>query len=141
MAEDTIKLEVVTPLALALSTRVSYVAAPSVEGEFGVLEQHRPLLAALQHGRVQYLEKGKTKEAAVSPGFAEVGSDQVMLLVEKWVAAEDIDIDEARDDLARAGQRLRELEGQGLSAEYEEARRQEKWASVRIDVATRHRHA
>lgn len=141
MSDDTIKLEVVTPLELALSTRVSYVAAPSVNGEFGVLEQHRPLLAALEHGRVQYVEKGKTKEAAVCPGFAEVGPDQVMLLVEKFVPAEEIDLAEARDAQAQAGLRLKELQGKELSVEYAKARRDERWAAVRVDVAERHRHA
>lgn len=139
MAEDEIKLEVVTPLQLAVATNVSEVSAPSVNGEFGVLPGHRPLLAALEHGAVKYIEDGRAKHAAVAPGFAEVGPDQVVLLVEHWERAEDIDVDDARDDFARAELRVKELLGQESTAEYEQARRDERWASVRLEVAKHQR--
>ena len=139
MADDTIKLEVVTPLEQAVSQMVSEVTAPSVQGEFGVLEGHRPLLAALEYGPVKYRAEGTLKEAAVGPGFAEAGPNQVVLLVEQWVPAERIDLDDARDELAQAELKLRELSGKELTSEYKEARRDEKWAAVRLDVAKRHR--
>ncbi len=135
MAEDSVKLEVVTPIEAAVSTTVSMVTAPSVQGEFGVLPGHRPLLAALDFGRVRYEAKGKTKEAAVGPGFAEVGPDQVTLLVEHWIPAEKLDIEEMRDELARAELKLKDLMGQETTAEYENAQRDEKWAAVRLEVA------
>ena len=137
MADDSIKLEVVTPLKLAVSTMVSEVSAPSVDGEFGVLPGHRPLLAALEHGPVKYLEGGTTKLAAVAPGFAEAGPDRVVLLVEHWVPGEDIDIDDVRDELARAELKVKELLGQESTADYENARRDERWAAVRLEVAER----
>jgi F-type H+-transporting ATPase subunit epsilon len=139
MAEHSIKLEVVTPLKEAVSTTVDSVTAPSVKGEFGVLPGHRPLLAALDFGRVLYEVSGQRHEAAVGPGFAEVGPDQVTLLVEHWVPAASIDADEMRDELARAEDRLKELMGQETTAEFKQAQREEKWASVRLEVATRHR--
>jgi len=135
MSDDKIELEVVTPLRLAVSTKVGEVSAPSVDGEFGVLEGHRPLLAALEHGPVTYTVDGKVKKAAVAPGFAEIGPDKVVLLVEDWVPAEDIDADDARDALAQAELKLKDLQGEELSAEYAAARREEKWASVRLDLA------
>jgi len=141
MSEDVIKLEVVTPLQLAVSTSVSEVSAPSVNGEFGVLPGHRPLLAALEHGGVKYVEGGRTKRAAVAPGFAEVGPDRVMLLVERWVPAEKIDVEDVRDELARAEMKVKELLGQESTAEYEHALREERWASVRLEVAKHHRDA
>ena len=139
MAEDTIKLEVVTPLQLAVSTTVSDVSAPSVDGEFGVLPGHRPLLAALQHGSVCYTEKGKKRFAAAAPGFAEVGLSSVVLLVEHWVPAEEIDIEDARDELARSELKVKELLGQENTAEYKQALRDERWAAVRLEVAKHHR--
>jgi F-type H+-transporting ATPase subunit epsilon len=139
MAEDAIRLEVVTPQKLALSTVVSEVTGPSVEGEFGVLEGHRPLLAALKHGPVKYRERGVSKEAAVGPGFAEVRPHQVYLLVERWLPAAEIDVDEARDDLARAEMTLRELAGQEQTAEHKAARLEAAWAEVRLDVGRRAR--
>jgi F-type H+-transporting ATPase subunit epsilon len=139
MAEDSIKLEVVTPLRRAVSTTVSEISAPSVIGEFGVLPGHRPLLAALEHGVVKYIEGSKTRFAASAPGFAEVGSDRVVLMVERWVPAEKIDAEEVRDELARAELKVKELLGQENTATYEQALREEKWASVRLEVAKRNR--
>jgi F-type H+-transporting ATPase subunit epsilon len=139
MAEDSIKLEVVTPMQLAVSTEVSDVSAPSVQGEFGVLPGHRPLLAALEYGRVMYHEGSSAKLAAVAPGFAEVGPDRVVLLVEHWVPASDIDIEDVRDELARAELKVKELLGDESTADYEQALRDEKWASVRLEVAEKQR--
>jgi F-type H+-transporting ATPase subunit epsilon len=118
---------------------VSEVSAPSVKGEFGVLPGHRPLLAALEHGGVKYVEGGKSRYAAVAPGFAEVGPDRVVLLVEHWVPASDIDTEDVRDELARAELKVKELLGQESTAEYEQARRDERWASVRLEVAKHQR--
>lgn len=141
MAEDIIKLEVVTPLELAVSTTVAEVSAPSVEGEFGVLPGHRPLLAALEHGTVKYVEGGTAKFAAVAQGFAEVGPDRVVLLVEHWIPSAEIDAEDVRDELARAEMKVKDLLGKESSAEFEQALRDEKWASVRLDVAERSREA
>lgn len=137
MAEDSIKLEVVTPVKAAVSATVSEVTAPSVQGEFGVLPGHRPLLAALDFGRVRYETGGKAHQAAVGPGFAEVGPGQVTLLVEHWVPAEKLDPEELRDELARAELKIKDLMGQESTAEYQQALRDEKWASVRLDLAKR----
>jgi F-type H+-transporting ATPase subunit epsilon len=141
MAENLLTLEVVTPLKLAVSAEVSEISAPSVDGEFGVLPGHRDLLAALQHGIVTYKEDGKVKRAAVAPGFAEVKADRVVLLVEHWVTADQVDVDEVRDELARAELKVKELSGQESSAEYEQAQRDERWASVRLEVAKLQRDA
>jgi len=137
MAEEIINLEVVTPLKLAIETKVSEMSAPSVDGEFGVLPGHRPLLAALKHGPVKYLEGNKAKIAAVGPGFAEVGPDRVVLLVEHYVPAEEIDIEEVEDELARAQDKKKELQGQETTAEYDEVTRDERWAEVKLEVAKR----
>ena len=141
MAENLLKLEVVTPLKLAVSAEVSEISAPSVEGEFGVLPGHRDLLAALQHGIVTYKQEGRVKRAAVAPGFAEVRADRVVLLVERWVTAEQVDVDEVRDELARAELKVKELSSHESTAEYEQARREERWAAVRLEVAKLQRDA
>ncbi|MBW2375487.1 MAG: ATP synthase F1 subunit epsilon, partial [Deltaproteobacteria bacterium] len=47
---EHLQLDVVTPSGSVLSAQVDSVQAPSVEGEFGVLPNHLPLLAALKCG-------------------------------------------------------------------------------------------
>ena len=48
------------------------VVLPGVEGEFGVLPGHTPLLAVLQTGRMWYRQGTEKRFLAVSMGFAEV---------------------------------------------------------------------
>ena len=51
---DSIRLEIVTPRGRALTADVDEVTAPGVEGEFGILPGHLPILAALRTGIVNY---------------------------------------------------------------------------------------
>ena len=62
---DTIHLEVVTPDGLKLAADVNEFTAPSVDGEFGVLPGHVPLLAALTTGIVTYQLNGEKHAVAV----------------------------------------------------------------------------
>jgi len=139
MADDSIKLEVVTPQRLVLSTMVAEVTAPSVKGEFGVLPGHRPLLAALEHGRVQYVEGNQVKRGAAAPGYAQVGPDRVVLLIEEWESGEDIDLEQAQQQLAEAEAKVKDMLGQEDAAEYQQVQELARWAAVRVEVAEQQR--
>ena len=88
---DTIHLEIVTPDGLTLAADVNEVTAPSVDGEFGVLPGHVPLLAALPTGIVTYQLGGEKHAVAVGRGFAEVSADKALLLTDRFIKKEDID--------------------------------------------------
>jgi F-type H+-transporting ATPase subunit epsilon len=70
---------------------VDEVTAPSVNGEFGVLPGHLPLLAALRTGIVSYRVAGEAKRCAVGPGFAEAGPSKLLILTDDYVEREQID--------------------------------------------------
>ncbi|MDR3073435.1 MAG: F0F1 ATP synthase subunit epsilon, partial [Deltaproteobacteria bacterium] len=55
-----LKLDIVTPDRVVLSTEADYVALPGVEGEFGVLPGHIPFFAALAVGCMHYQHNGRT---------------------------------------------------------------------------------
>ena len=83
MAGATLNLEVATPSGLKLQAEVESVSAPSVHGEFGVLPDHLPLLAALAlWPPPRYTVGGKSKVAAVGPGFVEAEPDRVEVLTD-----------------------------------------------------------
>ena len=69
---ETLALEIVTPDGVKLTETVDMVTAPGVDGEFGVLPRHRPLLSALTAGIVTYTKGGVSEAVAIGPGFAEV---------------------------------------------------------------------
>ncbi len=99
-----VRLTVVTPEGSVLDQAVESVSAPGQEGEFGVLEGHERFLTPLKVGEVAILQAGATRVAAISGGFADVGAEQVVALVDSCELAEEIDIPraEAARDRARA---------------------------------------
>jgi F-type H+-transporting ATPase subunit epsilon len=110
MAEK-IQLEIVTPRKRELVAVVDEVTAPSVQGEFGVLPGHLPLLAALRTGIVTYREGGETKRCAVGAGFAEAGPEKVVILTDEYTDREHVDPVVVRKDLAEVQEQLRKVEG------------------------------
>src|ERR1700758_2438535 len=108
---DKIALEIVTPRGRALVTSVDEVTAPSVQGEFGVLPGHLPLLAALRTGIVTYRQGGESKRCAVGPGFAEAGPDRLVILTDEYTERDRIDPVIVRKDLAEVQEQLARLEG------------------------------
>jgi len=103
---DVLTLEVATPSGLALRTEAEGVQAPSVEGEFGVLPGHLPLLAALRCGLLKYRHGNKEFVAAVGPGFVEAEPDKVLLLTDLFALPDAIDADETKKELGAAEKAL-----------------------------------
>jgi F-type H+-transporting ATPase subunit epsilon len=102
MAEGKLELEIVTPKGLALRVTVDEVTAPSVEGEFGVMPGHVPLLAALRTGLISYRQGPTTTKCAVGDGFAEANFERVLILTDEFVAKDSIDPVKLRKELTEA---------------------------------------
>ena len=103
---ERLYLEIVTPENVLVSQEVDTVVAPGSEGEFGVLPGHIHFLSGIVPGELRY-DSDTTKESmAVTYGFAEVSNDRVSILVNAAEKAPDIDVERARDAIARAQERL-----------------------------------
>jgi F-type H+-transporting ATPase subunit epsilon len=113
---DSIRLEIVTPRGRALATNVDECTAPSVDGEFGVLPGHLPLLAALRTGIVAYRQGSETKRCAVGTGFAEAGPDKLIILTTEFAEPEKVDPVLVRRDLAEVQGQLSKIEGVPIAA-------------------------
>jgi F-type H+-transporting ATPase subunit epsilon len=133
-AAGQISLEIVTPDGVALSEEVHDVTAPSVEGEFGVLPGHRPLLAALKTGIVSYHQEGAEHRVAVGTGFVEVADDHAVLLTDRFVRKAEVDPVRARLELKEADEALDKYEGEPTSPEYAELVATENWAAVQLEL-------
>jgi F-type H+-transporting ATPase subunit epsilon len=131
----TLHLEVATPDGLALQTEAEIVTAQSVEGEFGVLPGHLPLLAATKAGLLKYRVAGKEEVAAVGPGFVEALPDRVLLLTDAFVKPADIDRAAAEKDLAAAERATADYKGPTDDADYQELARSLEWARARLDAS------
>jgi F-type H+-transporting ATPase subunit epsilon len=106
MAEN-IRLEVVTPEKQVVNEMAQIVMAPGSMGEFGVLIGHTPFMTSLNTGAIHYRdEKGKDQYVFVSGGFAEALPDKVTVLAQSAEKTEEIDLERAKDAMARAEKRL-----------------------------------
>ncbi|MBX6377901.1 MAG: ATP synthase F1 subunit epsilon [Clostridia bacterium] len=92
----SVELEVITPERTVLRTETDFVILPSVEGFYGVLRGHAPMLGALRAGVVHYRQAGQKKAVAVTGGFFEVASDRTVVLADRAQLPEEIDVAAAR---------------------------------------------
>ncbi len=97
---------------MVLSSDVEYVGAPGVDGEFGVLAGHIPLLTALSIGTLVYRIGNKDYMAFVAGGFAEVADNKITILAQAAELAENIDVERAEKAKARAEERLQNAKHQ-----------------------------
>jgi F-type H+-transporting ATPase subunit epsilon len=117
---DTLKLEIVTPEAVALSEDVEMVTLPGVEGELGIYPRHVPLMTQIVPGLV-IAKKGPQEFAiAVGEGLVEITGDRVSLLTGLAVSA-DADAAEAEAARKRAEARRSERLGTEQAAMVEAA--------------------
>ncbi|MEC8129426.1 MAG: ATP synthase F1 subunit epsilon [Pseudomonadota bacterium] len=99
MAETT-QLELVTPADIMVQKPAQMVVAPGVEGLFGVLPRHAPLLSDLVRGVVEVHENGKViNRFMIDGGLADVSGEAVTILTER---AEDLDQANPDDVKSRA---------------------------------------
>jgi F-type H+-transporting ATPase subunit epsilon len=103
----TFELEIVTPEKSLYKGTVEHVRAPGIDGGFGVLSRHHPMVSALSVGCLRFREEGGAeRQAAIGGGFAEVLRDRMTVLAETAELAESIDAERAAASRDRAKQRL-----------------------------------
>ena len=110
---NTLRLEIITPVATVFSEDVEMVTLPAVEGEIGILPQHVPLMTQMVPGEMVVRQNGQDRFLAVGEGFVEITGDHVAILTDLAIAAENINEAMAEEARQRAQARLREK----LSAE------------------------
>jgi F-type H+-transporting ATPase subunit epsilon len=126
-------LQIVSADRSLVNERVDEVEIPGVDGYFGVLPGHTPLLALLGTGELWYRQGQEKQYLAIANGFAEVQPDRVTILAYVAEAAHEIDIVRAEAAMKRARERL----SSGLSdIDFERARVALIKSISRLQVAT-----
>jgi F-type H+-transporting ATPase subunit epsilon len=99
-------LLIISPDRVVLDERVDSVRLPGVDGSFGVLPRHAPLVAALAVGVLHYRQGGAEQLLFVSEGFCEVARDVVRVVAEAGEKPAEIDEQRAKAAEQRARERL-----------------------------------
>jgi F-type H+-transporting ATPase subunit epsilon len=132
-----ILLEIVTPDRVVVSEEVDVVTAPGVEGEFGVLANHAPMISAIKIGPLHYRSGDKEEWVAISGGFCEVSKNKITFLVEAAEKAYEIDVERALRAKERAEKRIQAYLARAEEVDYARARAALQRALTRLYVAER----
>src|SRR5512139_1902668 len=126
-----LKLEIVTPDAVAYSQEVDMVTLPGAEGEMGIYPQHVPVLTQLVAGEIAVLRDGRSDFLAVGNGFVEITADRVSVMTDMAIKAADIDEAKAEEARRNAEARLAQAVG-GEEAALVEAALTRSLAQLRV---------
>ncbi len=140
MMPDAIDLVIVTPEKQLLREKAADVQMPGENGYLGILPGHAPLMTELGIGELSYHDaSGKeSTHIAIIRGFAEVLPDRVAILAETAERAEEIDLQRAKEALARAE---KHLASNDPNIDWDRASVALQRALIRIQVATKRRSA
>jgi F-type H+-transporting ATPase subunit epsilon len=110
----TFHFDLVSPEKLAFSGEVDQVDIPGVEGDFGVLAGHAPVVAAIRPGILTITTGGKHEKIIVLGGVAEVSEKGLTVLAD--VATELAELDRAQfaETISDMEEGLKEKEGSEL---------------------------
>lgn len=128
----TLDLEIISPERVVLRETVDYVDVPSVEGRYGILPDHAPMLAGLKVGVVHYRVGGERRNVAIHGGFMEVTPEKTTLLVDGVELPEEIDVAREWEEYHSARRRIEEAD---LAEDIQLAREQLERAVARLRTA------
>jgi len=131
-----LQLQVVSADRSLINETVDEVEIPGVEGYFGVLPGHTPLLAVLGAGELWYRQGTDRHYLAIAFGFAEVQPDRVTILAEIAERAAEIDAARAEAAKKRAEERIARAT---VDMDAERARIALMKSLIRLQVASRAR--
>lgn len=131
---ETLSLEIVTPEGVKLTESVEIFTAPGVNGEFGVMPRHRPMLAALTAGIVTYTRAGIMESVAIGPGFAELADDRAVIITANFTTRSEIDPVKVRLELKQVDQELDTFKGDPNQPEYAALVARELWAATQLEL-------
>ena len=97
---QSLKFELVSPERLLRSGDMREVLVPGSEGDFVVMPNHAPVLTTLKPGVIAYKDEEGTEERVfVRGGFAEVGSEGLIILAETAIPMEELDKDRLAQEI------------------------------------------
>src|SRR5205807_9213131 len=110
----TFHFDLVSPEKLAFSGEVDQVDIPGVEGDFGVLAGHAPVIAAVRPGILTVATGGAHRKIIVLGGLAEVSEKGLTVLADVATSMEELDRAKFAETIAEMEEKLAEKEGSEL---------------------------
>jgi F-type H+-transporting ATPase subunit epsilon len=129
----TFHFNLVSPEKLAFSGEVDQVDVPGVEGDFGVLAGHAPIVAAIRPGILTVTTGGTHQKIIVLGGLAEMSETGLTVLADVATSLEELDRAKFADTIAGMEAKLAEKDGSELDREIE---RLDHFKSIQNELST-----
>ncbi|WP_454616031.1 F0F1 ATP synthase subunit epsilon [Bradyrhizobium cenepequi] len=110
----TFHFDLVSPEKLAFSGDVDQVDVPGMEGDFGVLAGHAPVVAAVRPGILTITTGGTHQKMIVLGGLAEVSDNRLTVLADVVTSVQEVDRAQFAETIAEMEEKLAEKEGSEL---------------------------
>jgi len=113
----TFHFDLVSPEKLAFSGEVDQVDIPGLEGDFGVLAGHAPVVAAIRPGILTVITGSTKQKIIVLGGLAEVSAKGLTVLADVATSLEELDQAQFAEEINEMQAKLSEKEGSELDRE------------------------
>ena len=116
----TFHFNLVAPDKLLFSGEVDQVDVPGMDGDFGVLAEHAPLVALLRPGVLTVKVGTDSQRIVIFGGFAEVSPQGLTVLADYATSLEDLDLAMLAARIAETEEKIKHIEvGSQLDRELE----------------------
>lgn len=104
----TLTCDIVTPAKKLFTSECHMVVIPGIEGEMGFLVNHAQLMSTLADGTVRVLSDASTvaHRFALQGGYVQVTGDKVIILADRALPVEDIDLGDVRAKISAAEEEI-----------------------------------
>jgi F-type H+-transporting ATPase subunit epsilon len=110
----TFHFDLVSPEKLAFSGEVDQVDVPGVEGDFGVLAGHAPVVAVIRPGILTVTAGGTHQKIIVLGGLAEVSDKGLTVLADVATTLDELDRAKFAQTVIEMEEELKEKDGSEL---------------------------
>ena len=133
----TFHFDLVSPEKLAFSGEVDQVDVPGMEGDFGVLAGHAPIVAAIRPGILTITTGGTHQKIIVLGGLAEMSEKGLTVLADVATSIAELDRAQFAGTITEMETRLGEKEGTELDHALE---RLDHFKSIQQELSTTAMH-
>jgi F-type H+-transporting ATPase subunit epsilon len=133
-----IHLQIITPEKITFDDEVDQVTLPTTTGQITVLPNHTPLVTSIEAGELIFKKHQKETHLAAGFGFAQIGAENVKVLVD--LAAEEEEIEERKiEEAKRQAEEAIKQKHLLSEEEYATAAANLQKALIQLKIKRRHR--
>jgi F-type H+-transporting ATPase subunit epsilon len=106
----TFHFDLIAPDKILFSGDVDQVDLPGIDGDFGVLAEHAPMIVLLRPGMLTVMVGGEAQRVVIFGGFAEISPQGLTVLADYATSIEDLDPAMLATHIAETEEKIKKAE-------------------------------